>query len=271
MANLTDQVVLITGASSGIGEALAREYVRRGAKVALLARRTDRLEKLCQELDPTGQRALAFTADVTRDGDVEAAVQRTVAALGGLHVVVANAGRGSMGHVTKLSLEHYREQIDLNLFGVIRTVYATLPELQKTRGSIVVVTSVMAYLPLPSASPYNVSKAAAMALSESMRVDLSPLGISVTNVAPGFIDTEIRRVDADGRRDAAGKDPVPMWMQMPAPTAARKIVRAVAARRREVVLTGHGKLGVFMGKHLAGLTSAILSLGARRAGKRIGI
>lgn len=271
MANLNDQVVLITGASSGIGEALAREYVRRGARVALLARRTERLEALCKELDPAGQRALAFTADVTRDGDVEAAVARTVEAFGSIHVVIANAGRGAMGHVTKLTLGDYQDQIDLNVYGVIRTVFAVLPELRKTRGSFVVVTSVMAYLPLPSASPYNVSKAAAMALCESLRVDLSPLGISVTNVAPGFIDTELRRVDAQGRRDTSGKDPVPLWMQMPAPTAARKIVRATAGRRRELVLTGHGKLGVFFGRHFSGLTSALLSLGARRAGKRIGL
>lgn len=266
---VSDQVVLITGASSGIGEALAKEYVHQGARVALLARRTDRLEALCTELNAGGKRAIALTADVTRDGDVETAVARTLAEFGAIHVVVANAGAGALGHFSKLTLGDFQGQVDLNVYGVLRAVFATLDELKKTRGSIVIVSSVMAYLPLPAASPYNVSKAAVMALSESMRVDLAGLGISVTNVAPGFINTEIRRVNAEGKKDHAGKDPIPLWMQMPAQTAARKMIRATQGRRRELVLTGHGKLGVFMGKHFAGLTSAILAMGSKRDKKAL--
>jgi len=250
--------------------ALAREYVRRGARVALLARRTDRLEALCAQLNGNGKRAIAVTADVTRDGDVEAAVARTLAEFGALHIVVANAGTGVMGHIARLTLDDFRRQTELNVFGVLRTVYATLPELQKTRGSIVTVSSVMAYLPLPAAAAYNMTKAAVMALSESLRVDLSPLGISVTHVAPGFINTELRRVDAEGKKDTSGKDPIPVWLQMPADVAARKIIRATNWRSRELVLTWLGKIGVFFGRHFSGFTSAVLAFGARRAGKRLG-
>jgi NAD(P)-dependent dehydrogenase (short-subunit alcohol dehydrogenase family) len=264
MANLSGQVVLITGASSGIGEALAREYVRQDAKVALLARRTDRLEGLCKELNAQEKRAIAVTADVTQDGHLEAAVARTIQEFGGIHTVIANAGGGVMGHFTKLTLDDYRGQIELNVFGVLRTIYAAFDELKKNRGSVVIVTSVMAYLPLPAASPYNMSKAAAKALSESLSVDLAPLGISVTNVAPGFINTELRRVGPDGKRNPDGKDPVPLWLQMPAPVAARKIIRATRRRKRELVLTGHGKFGVFLGRHFAGLTAAILTLWSKK-------
>jgi NAD(P)-dependent dehydrogenase (short-subunit alcohol dehydrogenase family) len=270
MGSLQDRVVFITGASSGIGEALAREYVRAGARVALLARRTDRLDALCTELNAGGsRRAAAFTADVTKDGEVEAAVARTLAEFGRIDVVVANAGGGLMGHFAKLSLPDFRGQVELNVFGVLRTLFASLEELKKSRGSIVIVSSVMAYLPLPAASAYNMSKAAVMALSESLRVDLSPLGISVTHVAPGFINTELRRVGADGKKNVDGVDPVPLWLQMPAPVAARKIIRATQRRRRELVLTAHGKAGVFLGRHFSGLTSAILAFGARRS--RLGV
>jgi NAD(P)-dependent dehydrogenase (short-subunit alcohol dehydrogenase family) len=258
-------IVLITGASSGIGEALAREYVKQGAKVALLARRTDRLEALCEELGKDN--TLALTADVTKDGHVERAIERTVTAFGGLDVVVANAGSGLLGHFADITIDDFRSQFELNVFGVLRTAYASLPYLQKSRGSVVLVSSVMGYLPLPNASAYNVSKAAVKSLAESMRVDLSPYGISVTHVAPGFINTELRRVDAQGNKDINGKDPVPMILQMPAPTAARKIIRATRWRQRELVLTNLGKLGVFMGRHFSWLTSVVLSFGARQQTK----
>lgn len=256
-------VVLITGASSGIGEALAREYVRRGSRVVLVARRAELLEALCAELGGES-RAIAVAGDVTKDGELERAVARAVERFGGLDVVVANAGGGVTKPFTRLRLEDFQRQIDLNLYGVLRAAFAALPELQKSRGRFVVVTSVMAYLPLPAASPYNVSKAAAMALAESLRVDLAPHEVSVTNVAPGFIDTPLRRVDAQGKRDAAGKDPVPKWLQMPAHVAARKIARAAHGRRRELVLTGHGKLGVFFGRHFSWLASFVLSRAAKR-------
>lgn len=268
MAAVKDQVVLITGASSGIGEALARAYVKEGARVALLARRTDRLEALCRELNGAGVQALAITADVTRDGDLEAAVARTVAEFGALHVVVANAGSGVMGPFTSLTMDDFRRQVELNVYGVLRTAFASLPELRKTRGSLVLVSSVMAYLPLPFASAYTMSKAAVMALAESLRVDLSPLGVNVTHVAPGFINTELRRVDAQGRRDSAGQDPIPLWLQMPAAKAARLIIRATRRRRRELILTRLGALGVFFGRHFSGLTAWVMALGARLQVKR---
>ncbi len=263
--SLKDRIVLITGASSGIGEALAREYAQRGAKVALVARRTERIAALCRELNASthDKRAIAVTADVTRDGDMSAAVARTIAELGGLDVVIANAGSGVNGHVTELELADYRAQVELNVFGVLRTVYASLEALEQSRGSIVIVSSVMAYLAMPASSAYSMSKAAARSLAESLRVDLAPLGVNVTHVAPGFINTELRRMGPDGKRAHDGADPVPPWLQMPAPVAARKIIRATARRRRELVLTGHGKIGVFFGMHFAGLTAWVMSLVSR--------
>lgn len=257
------KVAFITGASSGIGAALAREYVKRGWRVAMLARRVDKLEALQKELGPN---ALALSADVSKDGDLERAVQETVRAFGRIDVAIANAGVGTTGQpFERLSIDVFRGDMETNVFGVLRTAYATLPELEKTKGSFAIVSSVMAYMALPGAASYNTTKAAARALAESMRVDCARRGVNVTHVAPGFIDTELRRRDKSGAFSAEAKDPIPQFLQMPADKAARKIIRSLAWRQRELVLTGVGKIGVFFGMHCAWLTAFVMKLIAKKA------
>ena len=224
---------MITGASSGIGAALAREFARHGADLVLLARRADRLATLATELERAGRRALALTADVTVDGDLDKAVAQARAALGRLDVVVANAGFGVVGPVERLALDDYRRQFETNIFGVLRTVHATLADLKASRGRLVVIGSVAGYVATPGSSPYSMSKFAVRALAEALGHELAPAGVAVTLVSPGYVDSEIRRVDNAGLFQ----------------TAARQIVRAVARRRREVVITGHGKVAVFMQRH----------------------
>ena len=255
MSTFAGQNVLITGASSGIGAALAREFSRHGANVVLLARRLDRLTALAAELDPGGRRALALAADVTVDGDLERAVAQARAKLGGLDVVVANAGFGVVGPVESLTVDDYRRQFETNVYGVLRTVHATLPALKASRGRLVIVGSVAGYVATPNASPYAMSKFAVRALSEALGHELSPAGVSVTLVSPGYVDSEIRRVDNSGRFRDTTPEPVPAWLVMPTPKAARQIVRAVARRRREVVVTAHGKLAVFVQRHAPWLVS----------------
>ncbi len=131
---MKDHVFLITGASSGIGEAAARELVRRGAKVALCARRTELLEKVAAELCAAGGSAIAVACDVTKDGDCEAAVARTVAEGGKLDVLLASAGFALAGRLEALSIDDYRRQLETNFFGALRALKAALPELKKSRG-----------------------------------------------------------------------------------------------------------------------------------------
>jgi short-subunit dehydrogenase len=254
------QVVLITGASSGIGEALALELASRGARVALLARRVARLEGLAEEIRRRGGEALVLAADVTRDGDVEAAVARTVASFGRLDVAVANAGFGVNGPLSRLSLDDYRRQMETNFFGVLRTIYATVEELKKTRGVLVLIGSVSGYVGAPGTSAYAASKFAVRGLAESITDELRPFGVAVTQINPGFIESQIRSVNNRGQVTAAA-DPVPAWLVMPRATAARRIARAIRARRRELVLTGHGKAGVLVARHAPWL----LHLGTRVA------
>ena len=255
MTKFAGHSVLITGASSGIGAALAREFAHQGANLVLLARRTDRLTALAAELEREGRRALALTGDVTVEGDLERAVAETRAKLGRLDVVVANAGFGVVGPVERLTLDDYRRQFETNVFGVLRTVHASVADLKAARGRLVILGSVAGYVATPGASPYAMSKFAVRALSEALGHELAPAGVSVTLVSPGYVDSEIRRVDNTGRFQTAQPEPVPGWLVMPTAKAARQIVRAVGRRRGEVVITAHGKLAVFMQRHAPWLVS----------------
>ncbi|PYN86143.1 MAG: short-chain dehydrogenase [Candidatus Rokuibacteriota bacterium] len=251
--------VFITGASSGIGAALAREFAREGADVALAARRLDRLEALASEIGRAGRRAIVIPCDVTRDGDLERAADKARGALGKLDVVVANAGFGVTGKLETLTLDDYRRQLETNVFGVLRTVYATLEDLKKTRGRLVLIGSVSGHVAVPGSSAYSMSKFAVHALAASLGHELAPYGVAVTLISPGFVESEIGQVDNRGVwRAQAPRRPIPAAFVMATPTAARKIVRAVARRRREVVITGFGKAAVVLHRHAPWLLAAII-------------
>jgi short-subunit dehydrogenase len=249
MKNCVGKVVLITGASSGIGRALAREMARRRANLVLAGRREDRLSALAAELSATGVRAIPCPCDVTRDGELERVVALAVKELGRLDIVVANAGFGVVGDVERLTLDDYRRQFETNVLGVIRTARAAIPELKKTRGSLVLVGSVNGYVSLPGNSPYAMSKYAVRALAEALKLELAPYGVAVTHIAPGFVESEIRTVDNKGFFHVTAKDPIPHWLVMPTDKAARRIADAIISRRRERVITGHGKLVVWLVRH----------------------
>jgi short-subunit dehydrogenase len=258
------QVVFITGASSGIGAALAREFAREGADLALAARRVDRLESLAAELGRLGRRVLVLPCDVTRDQDLDRAVAATVFELGRLDVVVANAGFGVVGPLERLTLDDYRRQFETNVFGVLRTVFAGLTELRRNRGHLVIVGSVSGHVALPGSSPYSMSKFAVRALAEVIDFELRPAGVSVTLVSPGFVDTEIHQVDNHGVRHPDVRPRAPAFARTTAERAARRIVRAVARRKREVVITWLAHLTIRVRRYLP----ALYVLGVRAFGVR---
>lgn len=250
MATLAGKVALITGASAGIGATLARELAREGADVVLAARREDRIRELAGGIGATGRHAIAVACDVTHDGDLERAVAAAVHQYGRLDIAIANAGFGVAGRFEELVLDDFRRQLETNVFGVLRTLYAALPELKKTRGQFVIVGSVSGHVPTPGASAYCLSKFAVRGLAESIHDELDAHGVSVTLVSPGFVDSDIRRVDNHGSFHEEAPDPIPAWLRVPTERAARTIVRAIQHRRREVVVTGHGKVLVVLYRHV---------------------
>jgi short-subunit dehydrogenase len=237
-----DKAVLITGASSGIGEELAWQLAQANAKLTLAARRRDLLENLAQRITAAGKTTpVIVECDVTRDADVERGVAETVAQWGKLDVAIANAGFGVIGPLKKLSVEDYRRQFETNVFGVLRTLYAALPELEKARGNLVIIGSVSGWGSVPGASPYAMSKFALRALANSITPELALSGVKVTLISPGFVASNIRRVDNQGKFHASAQDSVPAWLVMCTDEAVRQILRAIARGKREAIITGHGK------------------------------
>ena len=247
------QTILITGASSGIGAGLARAYARRGDRLALVARRLDLLEALATELRGLGAEVTVHQGDVTRDGDVLRVVEDLAARGIGIDVVYANAGFGVAGNVQRLSIADYQRQFDTNVFGVLRTVKETVPALRKSRGRLVLVGSVAGHAASAGMSAYSMSKFAVRALAETLHGDLAPEGIGVTLVSPGFVDSDIRRTNNQGVVQVGAKDPIPAWLRVGTEQAAREIVRGVNRGKAEIVVTGHGKVIVFIARHFPGL------------------
>jgi short-subunit dehydrogenase len=237
------KAVLITGASSGIGEQLARQLAQEGALLTLAARRAEVLARLGGSIrEATGASPLVIECDVTRDGDVERAVAETVAERGKLDIAFANAGFGVAGAFAKLTLADYRRQLETNVFGVLRTLYAALPAVTRTHGQLVITGSVAGWVAMPGVSAYAMSKFALRALANSITPELAPSGVALTLISPGFVESNIRRVDNRGILHPEAPEPLPGWLVVDRRKAARHILSAVARRRREAVVTGHGRL-----------------------------
>ena len=243
-----NKVVAVTGASSGIGAACAREFARQGACVALAARREQRLARVKADIEALGGQAKAVTCDVTRSADVDRFAAETADAFGRVDVVLANAGFGVSGAITKLHPDDFRRQFEVNFFGVIHALYAFLPALTASRGVFAIMSSTMGRVGLPASAPYNASKFAVAGLADSIYHDLDELGVGVTLICPGLVESEIRSVDNQGVF-RGGNDTAPRRLTMPAEVAARQIARAIARRRFELVLTRHGKTAVWLTRH----------------------
>lgn len=205
---LDGTVALITGASSGIGEATARALAAQGAKVAVTARRLERLERLASEIGGAGHTALAIRSDITDQGQAIAAVDRTVDELGRLDIVVNNAGQMLLGPIEGAPTEEWDRMIDLNLKGLINTTHAALPHLlaaaeESERGcaDVVNISSVAGRLARAGSGVYNLTKHGVGAFSESFRQEFAKRKVRSTIVEPGAVETELSDHIRDGVRE----------------------------------------------------------------------
>ncbi|NBX76531.1 MAG: SDR family NAD(P)-dependent oxidoreductase [Proteobacteria bacterium] len=242
MSYFKNKTVFITGASSGIGAELARQLFAQEANLFLFARRSDRLKDLATELSPQGQRVGWAQGDVTNGSQVEEAVRTCLGQFGRINIVIANAGFGVAGNVSQLKIEDYRRQFETNVFGVLSTVYATEKALEESQGQLVLLGSVAGYVPLPGNSAYTMSKFSIRALAKALQYEWKEKGISVTHLAPGFVDSDIRKTDNLGNLKEGHPDPIPDWIRVSTPVAVREMIKAIRNRQAERVITGHGKI-----------------------------
>lgn len=190
--SLAGQVAIVTGASSGIGAALARALACQGVRVALVARRAAQLEQVASEIVAGGGQALAIPADVTDPVQVGELIERVVGEWGRLDILVANAGIYVQAAAAELTLDHLEQAMRVNYFGAMIPTLAALPIMRRqSEGHLVFIASQAVNIPIPPDGPYVASKAALSGLAQVLRQELAPEGIAVTVVYPGRIDTPL--------------------------------------------------------------------------------
>ncbi|CAH0158437.1 SDR family NAD(P)-dependent oxidoreductase [Pseudomonas moraviensis] len=222
MLNIQDKVIVITGASSGIGEATARLLAERGAKVVLGARRTERLAVIAEEINGAGGHAQFRALDVTDQQDVQRFVDFAVEHYGRVDVLVNNAGVMPLSRLDALKVDEWNRMIDVNIRGVLHGIAASLPLMQRQRaGQIINIASIGAYAVSPTAAVYCATKYAVRAISEGLRQEVGG-DIRVTVIAPGVTESEL----AESISDEGGREEMKSFRKIAIPAEA--IARAIA-------------------------------------------
>ncbi|MCW0484677.1 SDR family oxidoreductase [Gaoshiqia sediminis] len=246
---MKDKIVIITGASSGIGRALAFEFAARGAKLVLGARRLDLLQNLRESLAPA--EVLIQQSDVSVEADCRSLIDAALERFGRIDVLVNNAGISMRAIFEEVELDVIRQLMDVNFWGTVYCTKYALPHLLKTKGSVVGVISIAGYVGLPGRTGYAASKFAIRGFLDTLRIENMRKGLHVLVAAPGFTASEVRKVALTADGQAQGETPRKEEKMMSAEECARHIVCAVAKRKRELILTFvEGKLTVFLGKFL---------------------
>lgn len=242
-----DNVVVLTGASSGIGRALALELAGQGAWLALAARHVERLEAVAAECRARGGKAIVVPTDVAVEAQCRSLIQRTVAEFGRLDTLINNAGISMWARFEELqTLAPLEEIMRVNYLGAAYCTFYALPHLKQNRGRIVAVSSLAGKGGVPTRSGYAASKHALVGFFDSLRIELAGTGVTVTIVYPDFVTSEIREraYGADGK--PLGVSPVRESEVMSAETCAALIARAAAERRRELIMGTRGKIGLWL-------------------------
>ena len=191
---IQDKVVLITGASAGIGLVTARRFAEAGAKLALVARSGDLLAKLHDELMEQGIESIAITADLREPADIKRAVNQTVQYFGHVDILINNAGQAAAGTVAEVNPDDFRQIIDLNIFGPLLLMQAVIPIMREHGGGIIInVSSMVSKMHIPSLSAYAATKSALNMISDTARVELAPENIRVISVFPRLTATDFQK------------------------------------------------------------------------------
>jgi short-subunit dehydrogenase len=245
---MKDKVIIITGATSGIGKALAYECAARGAKLVISGRNKERLLEISEDLLRTGIEVLPVTADVSKEEDCRNLVWKTMEKFGTIDVLINNAGISMRALFTDVELEVLRKLMDTNFWGTVYCTKYALPYLLNSGGSLVGISSIAGYKGLPGRTGYSSSKFAMQGMLEVIRIENRKKGLHVLIAAPGFTASNIRNVALakDGRQQ--GETPLDESKLMPAETVAIKIADAIEKRKRTIILTTQGKMTVLLNK-----------------------
>ena len=236
--------IILTGASEGIGRALALELAGRGARLSLAARDRQRLESLAQECRARGGEALALPTDITNVQDCQWLINETLAAFGGVDVLVHNAGITMWSRFDALQdLSIFERIMEVNYLAPVRLTALALPHLKQSKGLLVAVASLAGLTGVPERSGYSASKHALIGFFDSLRIELAGSGVDVSVVAPDFVISEIHKRAIGPNGEPLGESPMVKSKIMTAEACAARIAKAIEKRERQVLMSVRGKLG----------------------------
>ena len=245
---MEDKVIIITGASSGIGKAFAYVFSDKGARVVLAARNKEKLEEIEQDLKAKNREILTVKTDVSVEADCKNLIEKTVRQFGRIDVLINNAGLSMRGLFEDLHPEVLEKVMNVNFWGTVYCTKYALAHLFKTQGSVVGISSIAGFHGLPGRTGYSSSKFAMQGFLESLRVETLRKGLHVMIAAPGFTSTDVRKsaLGPDGK--AQGKSPRDESKMMSPERVAEIVARGIKKRNRTIIMTKEGKLTVLLKK-----------------------
>ena len=247
-SSLNNKVVIITGASSGIGKSLAYSFASQGARLVLFARSADKLTALANELVGKGAVVSIVSGDVSKEEDCRQLVQFTLEKYGRIDVLINNAGQSMRALFETADLKVIRQLMDVNFWGAVYCTKYALPELIKSKGSLVGISSIAGKKGLPGRTGYSASKFALEGFLETVRTENIKKGLHVLVACPGFTSSNIRANALSGQGNIQGESPRDEKSMMTSDEVADLIVNAVVKRKRDLVLTLNGKLAVWLNR-----------------------
>ena len=248
LKTMKDKVVIITGASSGIGKALALEYATRGAHVVMAARNEERLHQAAEEVSASGVKVFAVVTDVSVEADCKNLINKSIEEFSGIDVLINNAGISMRALFADTDLDVIRQLMGINFWGTVYCTKYALPHLLETKGSVVGVSSIAGYKGLPGRTGYSASKFAMHGFLETLRIENMKKGLHVLIACPGFTASNIRNTALNEKGMVQGESPRDEGKMMSAEEVARHIANAIAKRKDRLTLTFQGRLTVILNK-----------------------
>lgn len=255
---MKDKVVVITGASSGIGKAMAFEAAKRGAKVMIGARNVEKLEEISKQIKAENGQVAYIKMDVTKEEDCQNLISKTIQEYGRIDVLINNAGISMRAILEDLDLSVIRQLIDTNFWGTVYCTKFALPFILQTKGSVVGISSIAGFKGLPGRTGYSASKFAMQGFLEALRIENIKKGIHVMVACPGFTASNIRNTAlvADGSQQ--GETPRDEGKMMSAEEVAKHVMKAIDKRKRTLILTWQGKETVLASKLIPGISDRLV-------------
>ena len=261
-----NKIVWISGGGSGLGRAMAIEFAREGAMVAVSGRRKDKLEATVSDIKAEGGQGLVVPCDVTQEQQLIEAVKQITETFRGIDVVVANAAKATKGTFEEMESNDWHSVFEVNVFGLAMMAKYALPELHRTKGRLVLIASGASLSVFPGAVVYTASKYAVRAIGQTLAMELHGSGVSCTNIYPGYLDTELIQTDRQGKFNPDIEKPKSslMWS---AEKAAKVCINAIHKRKRDYKFTALVKIMCRFGYYFPGLYHFLIT----RMGSKLGM